>query len=100
MVIPVTGVPPATVVRLLMVTLRSAALWDAIVNVLKSRPSGWSVPVKFSVCCTGVGATGVELPHADAIVRTIAPCALTQGRLVGRHRMELSVSARRWHAGR
>ena len=57
-----TGAESATVVRLLTMTLRSVV--DCVkttANVLKSMPSGWSVPVNVSVCSTGVGAVGLLL---------------------------------------
>ena len=81
---PVTGVDPAVVLRLLTVTLRSLVPCAyAMVNVLKSTPSGWSVPVKVSVVVTGVGAVALP-PQAAAVKSTIAHSAIDESRLAVR----------------
>lgn len=78
MVIPFTGVEPATVVRLLMMTLRSVDDCEyTTANVLMSAPSGWSVPVNASVWRTGVGAAGLLLQLVTRASR-IAPGAINQ----------------------
>src|SRR4051794_14953069 len=80
MVMPVTGVPPATVVRLLTVMLRSVVPVAEIVKVLKSTPSGCSVPVKVSVLATGAGAVGLP-PHPAMTKRAVAQSAIGSVRL-------------------
>ena len=69
-------------------------------NVLTSMPSGWSVPVKVSVCSTGVGAVGVLLQLVISPSR-IAPSAIGESRAAARLCMETCpFSAGRWHAKR
>jgi hypothetical protein len=81
---PVTGVAPATVLRLLTVTLRSVVPCAyAMVNVLKSKPSGWRVPVRISVLATGVGVVGLP-PQPAPAKNTVAHSAIGRTRLAVR----------------